>query len=188
MAGTQADGARCAGQRQDGGAPSARGRPDRYRRPLPGAGVASRSTFRRPCVAESVGPARAWLREILAGWTDDAEAVDSAALCLSELVSNAVNHSRSDDVAVHVLLFEGSDERLLLEVHDEGHAADPTVRPLSAASTGGRGLHIVAALCDDWGTRPTVGGTCVWCVISPPRSDGSSGPSGPRSDPPSGSG
>jgi serine/threonine-protein kinase RsbW len=125
-----------------------------------------RATFRSRCAPESVGPARAWLRGNLSWWTDDTDAIDAATLCLSELVSNVVNHTVTRVVTVDVRRVEGLADRLLLAVHDDGRTGDVTPGPVSEASSSGRGLHILAALADDWGHHPVPGGTCVWCVLA----------------------
>jgi len=98
-----------------------------------------------PAIPAHVREARQFLSAIL----DGRPAADDAILCLSELVANAIVHSRSREpggqFSVRVRL-HGSDLRV--EVSDQG---GPWAQPAHADEHSGRGLLIVGKLARDWG-------------------------------------
>jgi anti-sigma regulatory factor (Ser/Thr protein kinase)/DNA-binding XRE family transcriptional regulator len=100
-----------------------------------------------PATPDQAGGARQFLSVILAGHP----AADDASLCLSELVTNAMLHSRSREpgglFTVRALL-HGS--RLRVEVLDQG---GPWLQPEIAGTDqqNGRGLLIVDQLTAAWG-------------------------------------
>jgi hypothetical protein len=91
---------------------------------------------------------------------------DTAALLTSELVTNAVVHTRSGrdggTVTVVVINVPGS---LVVEVVDDGTAGDgPQVRGDRFAAQG-HGLFLVEQLAADWGFLKDAAGTTVWFRI-----------------------
>jgi hypothetical protein len=56
---------------------------------------------------------------------------------------------------------------VFIEVRDQAIYQPRKLRP-DETDEHGRGLQIVAALADRWGTRPTERGKAVWCVLSSP--------------------
>jgi anti-sigma regulatory factor (Ser/Thr protein kinase) len=90
---------------------------------------------------------------------------DAVMLVTSELVSNAVMHG-TDPVELHLAL---DDERLHLEVVDAGGVVlGPHAMP-DALALGGRGLPLVDALTQAWGSeRDSRGRTMVWADLSAP--------------------
>ena len=82
--------------------------------------------------------------------------LEDALLVVSELVTNAVVHARSDPIVV--VMFD--DGRLRIEVHDEDRA--PPIVASSAGPGGGFGMRLVAALSDAWGWAHTDSGKRVW--------------------------
>jgi anti-sigma regulatory factor (Ser/Thr protein kinase) len=93
---------------------------------------------------------------------------DSALLVVSELVTNAVAYSPGP-VTLEVGL---EDTRLAICVTDES-ATPPSMREAADSfATSGRGLHLVAALADQWGYAPIPGfGKTVWAQLgtTPPQ-------------------
>lgn len=108
----------------------------------------------------SVGDARRFLRRELHRWGAD-ELEPAASLVLSELATNSILHARSGfavelsftDHALRVAVLDGSDRA-------------PAMKPHSPEATTGRGLRLVAAFVDAWGTEPRAGGKSVWAVLS----------------------
>lgn len=97
-----------------------------------------------PGTPEQAGKARRFLAAIL----DGRPAADDAALCLSELVSNAYLHSRSGEPGGQFTVrAELSTKGLRVEVRDGG---GPWVWPAEPGEHG-RGLLIIASLARDWG-------------------------------------
>jgi anti-sigma regulatory factor (Ser/Thr protein kinase) len=114
-----------------------------------------------PGEARSAGEARRFLRSTLTGW-DNAPDGDDAALLLSELVTNAALHAKTD-IVVRVEL---NAECLRLSVTD-GSPRQPVVRHYSDQSTTGRGLALVSALALRWGINPHSDGTkTVWAELA----------------------
>ncbi|MBQ1121900.1 ATP-binding protein [Streptomyces sp. B15] len=95
-------------------------------------------------------------------WDMPMPLMEDVLLAVSELVTNAVCHGHGDTVGLRVRFAVG---KLTVEVSDE----NPTpARPRSTSETDehGRGLLLVAALSDEWGT--SFGGTRTWCTFSVP--------------------
>jgi anti-sigma regulatory factor (Ser/Thr protein kinase) len=115
-----------------------------------------------PGDAAAVGDARRFLRRTLDGWGVAPGASDTAVLCLSELVTNAVIHADSG-CAVHVVL---ENEILTITVHDHGlpdaASGELVEEPLRVH---GRGLQLVEALATRWGSERNTAGTTVWFVL-----------------------
>ncbi|CAL9402786.1 ATP-binding protein [Streptomyces sp. NPDC101145] len=112
-------------------------------------------------VADSVARARRWFRKLIAPY-DPACSIDDCVLMISELVTNAIVHGRSDfPWLVRVEWFrEGSSLRV--EVHSPGFPAHVRLRRPDAEDAHGRGLLLVDSLADSWhaGTS-SLGGTVV---------------------------
>jgi anti-sigma regulatory factor (Ser/Thr protein kinase) len=109
----------------------------------------------------SVGDARRFLREVMAGWdTDDYDM--TAAQVLTELATNAALHARSD-YTVHLRL---DPESLLVEVTDSSPAW-PQQKHYGSDATTGRGIAMVEALSTVWGVQASPTGKTVWCRVVP---------------------
>ncbi|MHB8246896.1 MAG: ATP-binding protein [Acidimicrobiales bacterium] len=114
----------------------------------------------------SVGRARRWLSHQLDEWGLDDLDYD-ASVVLSELVTNAILHARTE-----IELKATHADVLRLEVCDSS-ATLPIPRGHAATTTTGRGLHLVAALASSWGYEPHGGGKTVWAEfadVNPARS------------------
>ncbi len=134
--------------------------------------ISARDTFRLrlPAQASSVGVARRQVRSALGRW-GLAGLGDDAGLVVSELFTNAVVHSGSDNVACLLWTAAG---KLHIEVVDEGRApAGPQARTAADGDESGRGLALVAHLAEGWGVRPPAHGTgrTVWATLSCPRNE-----------------
>jgi anti-sigma regulatory factor (Ser/Thr protein kinase) len=118
--------------------------------------------LRLPPAAESVPAARRFARDQLRGSDCDTE---TAALLVSEVVTNAVLHGRSD---------------VLLVVEDRGASAyvsvsdtspmPPRVHNFAVESATGRGLRLVDQLAQRWGVERAASGQgkVVWFEVGEP--------------------
>ncbi|WP_199424976.1 ATP-binding protein [Actinotalea solisilvae] len=120
--------------------------------PLPG-------VLSLPAEAASVPRARRFVQDVLAG--HDADLVDRAEACISELVTNAVLHARTE-VQVHV---EDLGEAVRLEVRDRSTSI-PRRLVHTVRSATGRGMEMVGLLARAWGVDLLEGDAkSVWCEL-----------------------
>lgn len=110
-----------------------------------------------------VGRARAAVREQLHDWRLPGLA-DSAELMVSELVTNAVQHSHARPLALRLV----RGDTLLCEVEDDDHEL-PTLLNARPTDEAGRGLRVVSTLAREWGTSRTASGKTVWFELTLPR-------------------
>lgn len=119
--------------------------------------------LRLPAHLSSVRQARHFVRDVLLGC--DLEAlVDDSQLGTSELVANAVRHAGTE-----LVLRLRVDDVVTIAIED----GQPELRrPVPVAgdqlAESGRGLHIVAAVAQDWGIRTAAGGKVVWFTLARP--------------------
>lgn len=114
----------------------------------------------------SLGEARDWAREHLDGleWSHGAQdVVESVLLTVSELVTNAHLHARSD--AQLILLWD--EQCLHVTVHDTSPEL-PAPRQPEPGAPGGRGLHIIDTVSDNWQTYRCARGKDVTACFQPP--------------------
>jgi anti-sigma regulatory factor (Ser/Thr protein kinase) len=109
----------------------------------------------------AAGQARSLVREQLEAWQLD-ELSMTTELLVSELIGNVVRHARGP---INLRLLRG--RSLICEVSD-GSLTTPRIRRASETDEGGRGLQLVAALSQRWGTRHTATGKCIWTEQSLP--------------------
>lgn len=86
----------------------------------------------------------------------DATELENVTLLTSELVTNAVTHGTGKVTLSGAL----DGDRVLVEVVDEGHGFERTLRKREFDDVGGRGLMIVDAEASRWGIHE--GTTHVW--------------------------
>jgi anti-sigma regulatory factor (Ser/Thr protein kinase) len=110
---------------------------------------------------DSTPAARAFLMRLLSGWGLEEDVINDASLLTTELVSNAVRHG---DGAVR-LRVEVESGVVEVRVHDDG-VQPPSVNHADPSSLGGRGLWIVEAVADQWGSDNDDPGKSVWFRLS----------------------
>jgi anti-sigma regulatory factor (Ser/Thr protein kinase) len=111
--------------------------------------------------------ARRFLRGTLAGWGVGEAPIETAELCVSELVTNAVIHAD----ATSELTVSLDDGMLTVAVRDHGGAGDEAALPVEdddPMRVFGRGLVLVEALSDSWGAERDEVGTTSWFVLDLP--------------------
>jgi anti-sigma regulatory factor (Ser/Thr protein kinase) len=90
----------------------------------------------------------------------------TAALLVSELVSNCVVHANVGPDRALSLEVLPLDDRLRIVVLDPGSDLKPQMLPRDPETPGGLGLVVVDELCDAWGVEQDGGGpTSVWCEL-----------------------
>ncbi|MCX5334943.1 MULTISPECIES: ATP-binding protein [unclassified Streptomyces] len=146
-------------------------------------GAAAERRFRFELAAHPGSPAQArrLTRARLNGWSVCEDICDSAALVVTELVTNAIVHTASSHIVCE--LHDG-DELVRIAVRDEGCAPGGEVHP-SVAQRGeeehGRGLLLVDALCHAWGAHEHGPGLLVWAEL-PRKADAPRHDCGPCND------
>ncbi|GAX58379.1 ATPase [Streptomyces olivochromogenes] len=123
-------------------------------------------TFELAAHGASVGEARRRVRAHLGRQGCGDDICETAVLLVSELVTNAVRHTRTPLVKCSVRLEAG---KVLVAVEDQGEGGTPIALFQAAADdVHGRGLHLVAALSREWGVRERDGGPgcVVWALVS----------------------
>jgi anti-sigma regulatory factor (Ser/Thr protein kinase) len=107
-------------------------------------------------VPASAATARDFLDDTLKTWGCPA-LVDAGRLLVSELVTNAVLHARTEITVV----LRATRKGVRVEVHDGSEVA-PVVRHYEDEAMTGRGLSLVDDLAAKWGVDPYEGGKAVW--------------------------
>jgi DNA-binding NarL/FixJ family response regulator len=120
------------------------------------------SSLRLGAALHSARDARGFVERTLVSW-DMVELADTALLLVSEAVTNAVVHARS---ASELTLSLGH-ERLRVEVSDWG-GGHLQVREAAADDVNGRGLALIEAMSEVWGTAHTDVGKVVWFELVRP--------------------
>lgn len=107
----------------------------------------------------SPGAARRFVISTLSSWSLES-AADTVVLLVSELVTNALLHARSE---IELALTNAAGE-LRVEVIDASPIL-PHVQPYRPAAGTGRGLVLVEALSTDWGAHEDGNGKVVWFTM-----------------------
>ncbi len=110
---------------------------------------------------EQVSAARTFVAETLSARQTGADS-DSATLLTSEIVTNAIAHSKSGvEGGTVTIVVIGMPRGVLVEVIDDGSASAPIVKgDLYAAE--GHGLFLVQHLAAQWGYLRNAAATTVW--------------------------
>ncbi|RKS05910.1 histidine kinase-like protein [Nocardiopsis sp. Huas11] len=157
------------------------GRPNGNRRVVGGMPVRKKNRWRGECTGyfdgrvDQVKRIREWCQKAV---RMDDERAAPVLLIVSELATNAIQHSASGDqygrVRVTVEVMPG--DFVLLRVIDDGARAGRRVTrpciptPADEPSVGGHGLALVSALSEKWWWTDHPQGLAVWVLIDPNRS------------------
>jgi anti-sigma regulatory factor (Ser/Thr protein kinase) len=114
-----------------------------------------------PNATKSVAQARHYVTDSLRGAPP--EVIDSAAVMVSELATNAVRHADSE----FTLSIDRDAAQIRVAVTDAAESL-PRLRSPSPKEHSGRGLQIVDALADEWGVAEMIdrAGKTVWFVLA----------------------
>ncbi|UQA91785.1 ATP-binding protein [Streptomyces halobius] len=118
--------------------------------------------FHLPALRTSVPEARRRVSALLRAWGADQQVRDNVELVVTELFTNAVRHTGSEKVGCELALVGA---HIRIEITDEGGGGTsvPQVRPRSVDEECGRGLFLVGALSESWGSRPH--GSGLGCTV-----------------------
>lgn len=111
-----------------------------------------------PGHSEQVTHARRFVAQAL----DGTPAADDAALCVSELATNALLHTRSGNGGEFEIIVCRGQASALIAVYDDGSGTPPATREPNATSENGRGLGVVALTATRWGHFGGTSGRVVW--------------------------
>ena len=113
--------------------------------------------------APSISAARRMVLELLRVW-EAPQDQDDAGLLVTELVANVVDHVGGE--ACLTLELTSSEGWLRISVRD-GSSVRPVVQELARDRPRGRGLRMVQAIADRWGSEDHQGGKRVWFELGP---------------------
>ncbi|WP_418955791.1 ATP-binding protein [Streptomyces tritici] len=129
------------------------------------------ATVTLPSDPASVSTARRYVADVLAGWGLDAssETSDTVRLIVSELATNAVQHTFGQSPTFTVDVRLERDEQLHIGVTDS-HPRWPQRLPAAVQQDNGRGMVIIRWLTAECGGRLSVrptdeGGKTVWIEL-----------------------
>ncbi|WP_371652930.1 MULTISPECIES: ATP-binding protein [unclassified Streptomyces] len=91
------------------------------------------------------------------------ELVDTAQLCVSELVANVIVHVGAGTPTT--LAVSMNDTFLRIEIHDPDTRVLPTLLAADTASEQGRGIALVDAVTDRWGVILQADSKITWCEL-----------------------
>ncbi|MEV0577311.1 ATP-binding protein [Streptomyces sp. NBC_01463] len=124
-----------------------------------------------PSEPVSVSAARRYVARVLAEWglPDGTETAETVRLIVSELATNAVQHTFGQSPTFTVDIRLEREEQLRLGVTDS-HPRWPQRLPAAVQQDNGRGMVIIRALAKEYGGRLTVtptadGGKTVWIAL-----------------------
>jgi len=112
---------------------------------------------------DQIAHARDFTRRILAS----CPVLDEAVLLVSELATNAIEHTATaDEGSFHVTIYQGNSS-LLIAVTDDGSDNVPTpAHQADTLSETGRGLALVELIADRWDYCADGHGCTVWFELS----------------------
>lgn len=130
--------------------------------------VTSEQRIRRWCrTLPGTGRQVGVVRRLIAGYLDNRPEAEIAQFIASELVTNALRHTRSGHPDGHFrLTLDARDDLLVIAVTDQGGpAAPPQVRHPDPDAVGGRGLYLVEDLSTLWGVYGDRDSGTVWALL-----------------------
>ena len=104
-----------------------------------------------PGRADQIAHARDFTRRTLG----PCPVLDEAVLLVSELATNAVEHTATGNVGRFDVTICQGQTSLLIAIKDDGSSKMPLPRPADALAEDGRGLGLVDLVADRWGYRGT---------------------------------
>ena len=110
---------------------------------------------------ESVAKARKFITDFCRATNLAPEVCETAALLVSELVTNAIIHGRT----AATIEAHRPGAHLRVTVHDTNPALPPAGGRPNLSRESGRGLQIVSLLAADWGVESTDAGKAVWFTL-----------------------
>ncbi|MDH2390708.1 MULTISPECIES: ATP-binding protein [Streptomyces] len=124
-----------------------------------------------PSDPASVSVARRYVTDVVSEWglPEEAEAVDTVRLIVSELATNAVQHTFGQSPTFTVDIRLERDEKLRIGVTDS-HPRWPQRLPAAVRQDNGRGMVIIRTLTAEYGGQLSVtptseGGKTVWIAL-----------------------
>ncbi|MEU6959559.1 ATP-binding protein [Streptomyces chrestomyceticus] len=114
-----------------------------------------------PCKPESVRRARQLVDTALQTWGLPG-LIDDVTVVASELVTNTVQHTQCRHLRIRVSRI--AEDRVFVAVTDRSFTR-PVLRSPSQHDRSGRGLLLVEALADCWGTEQRPFGKSVWAEL-----------------------
>lgn len=95
-------------------------------------------------------------------WHVHPDIVQRVRLLVSELVTNAVRHAKTNAISMDV---DVNDERVRIAIGDRGDGFEGRTRDPQPEQVGGWGLYLVEQLSSTWGVETPGGGTLVWFEV-----------------------
>ncbi|MFI2371277.1 ATP-binding protein [Streptomyces sp. NPDC018833] len=124
-----------------------------------------------PSDPASVSAARRYVTDVICDWglSDGTDVVDTVRLIISELATNAVQHTFGQSPTFTVDVHLERDEQLFIGVTDS-HPRWPRRLPAAVRQDNGRGMVIIRSLTAQYGGRLSVtptreGGKTVWIAL-----------------------
>ncbi|MEW2358267.1 ATP-binding protein [Spirillospora sp. NPDC029432] len=116
--------------------------------------------LRLPNAPEAVGRARRFLRSVAAAW-GVSHVTETAELCVSEVATNAYQHTDRDEERPLRLVVLRVGACIRCEVHDQSPEV-PCIRDAGMLAESGRGMFILDVLTYQHGVYRTDNGKAVW--------------------------
>ncbi|MEV8430390.1 ATP-binding protein [Streptomyces chartreusis] len=112
---------------------------------------------------DGVAALRGVMREHLRNWGLH-NVIDDARVCVSELVSNVINHVGSGTPATLAVAMR--DTHLRIAVYDPDTRTLPTLTNTGCDAEAGRGLALINAIAVRWGVELHVDRKATWCELA----------------------